>query len=100
MGDRVGRFDTKTEMFTEWPLGEYTTPYAVSTPDKNGFVYASSNMSEKLVRVDPRSGEQVGYQMPTNFDTKKIAHDPTTDRVVLWMANTRSARIVRVEPLE
>lgn len=39
-------------------------------------------------------------QMPTEFDTKKISHDPTTDRVVLWMTNMRTARVTRIEPLD
>ena len=99
--DRIGVFDTRAKEFQEWPLPhKYTTPYTVTRPDKNGFVYASSNMSERLLRLNPETGEVIEYQMPTDFDSKKIAHDPTTDRVTLWMANTRNARVVRVEPLD
>ena len=79
---------------------KYTTPYAVSAPDKNGYVYATSNMAERLMRLDPKTGEIVEYQMPTEFDSKKITYDPTTSRVVLWMVNTRTARMMKVEPLD
>jgi streptogramin lyase len=100
-GDKIGMFDTKTEKFQEWPsLNKYTTPYAVSAPDRNGYVYATSNTAERLIRLDPRTGEQVEYQIPTDFDSKKIAHDPTSSRSTLWMVNTRAARILKVEPLE
>jgi virginiamycin B lyase len=100
-GDKVGMFDTKTEQFKEWPLpNEYTTPYASSPPDKNGSVYVSSNMTERLAQVDTATGDVVEYLMPTDFDSKKITLDPTTDRTVVWMANTRNARILRVEPLD
>ena len=100
-GDRIGMLDTRTKEFREWPLPyKYTTPYTVTSPDKNGYVYASSNMSERLTRLDPRTGEVIEYQMPTDFDSKKIGHDPSTDRVTLWMANTRNARVTRVEPLD
>ncbi|MBZ5660483.1 MAG: carboxypeptidase regulatory-like domain-containing protein [Acidobacteriia bacterium] len=100
-GDKIGMFDTRTEKFQEWPmLRKYTTPYAVSAPDKNGYVYATSNMSERLIRLDPRTGEIVEYQMPTEFDSKKIAYDPTTSRTTLWMCNTRTARMMKVEPLD
>ena len=100
-GDKVGMFDTKTEQFKEWQLPHmYTTPYAASEPDKKGRVYASSNMTERVSRVDTATGEVVEYLMPTDFDSKKITLDPTTDRPVVWMANTRNARIIRVEPLE
>ncbi len=99
--DKIGVFDTRTQEFQEWALPhKYTTPYTVTSPDKNGYVYASSNMSERLARLDPRTGEVIEYQMPTDFDSKKIAHDPTTDGSTLWMSNTRNARVVRVEPLD
>ncbi len=100
-GDKIGMFDTRTEKFQEWPMPrEYTTPYAVSAPDKNGYVYATSNMAEGLMRLDPKTGEIVEYQMPTEFDSKKITYDPTTSRVILWMVNTRTARMMKVEPLD
>ena len=100
-GDKIGMFDTRTEKFQEWPMPrKYTTPYAVSAPDKNGYVYATSNMSERLMRLDPKTGEIVEYQMPTEFDSKKITYDPTSSRVILWMVNTRTARMMKVEPLD
>ena len=99
-GDKIGMFDTRTEKFQEWPmLRKYTTPYAVSAPDRNGYVYATSNMSERLIRLDPKTGEMVEYQIPTEFDSKKITYDPTTSRSTLWMVNTRTARMMKVEPL-
>jgi streptogramin lyase len=100
-GNKIGMFDTRTEKFQEWPMPrKYMTPYAVSAPDKNGYVYATSNMAERLVRLDPKTGEIVEYQIPTDFDSKKIAYDPTTSHTTLWMVNTRTARIMKVEPLE
>jgi len=100
-GDKVASFDTRTNQFREYPLPyKYTTPYTVSAPDRMGRVYASSNMSERIIRVDSKSGEVVEYQMPTEFDSKKIAIDPSTKNVTVWMANTRTARIVKVEPLD
>ena len=63
-------------------------------------MYGTSNMTERLIRLNPKTGEQIEYQVPTDFDSKKIAHDPTTSRSTLWMVNTRSARIMKVEPLD
>ena len=39
-------------------------------------MYATSNTAERPIRLDPRTGEMVHYQIPTDFDSKKIAHDP------------------------
>ena len=99
-GDGIGVFDTRTKEVREWRVRKYSTPYTVSVPDRHGYVYAPSNMSERVIRLDPRSGEIVEYLMPTQFDSKKVAIHPRTDRTVVWMANTRAARLVRIEPLE
>ena len=98
--DKIFMFDTRTKSVRRWDLPEYSTPYTASVPDKNGYVYASSNMSERLLQLDPTTGEVIEYQMPTEFDAKKIVYDLTTDDVVLWMSNTRTARITKVEPLD
>ena len=98
--DKIAMFDTRTEKFQEWPVAKYTAPYTSSAPDRNGRVYFSSNMSERLLRLDPKTGEVIEYQVPTSFDSKKILHDPATGRVALWMGNTRNARLLRVEPLD
>ena len=100
-GDKIGMLDTRTETFKEWPMPyKYMTPYTASAPDAKGRVYAPSNTSDRLVRLDPNTGETVTYLMPTqDFDTKKIAIDPN-DGTTVWFANKRSARIVKVEPLD
>ena len=99
-GDRIAMFDTRTGRSIQWGLRPYMAPYAASVPDRNGYVYAPSNMAERLVRLDPQTGEVIEYQMPTEFDSKKLNWDPTTERPVLWMANMRTACITRVEPLD
>jgi virginiamycin B lyase len=98
--DRIAMFDTRTGQSIQWGLRPYMAPYTASMPDRNGYVYAPSNMAERLVRLDPQTGEIIEYQMPTEFDTKKLNWDPTTDQPVLWMANMRTARITRVEPID
>ena len=100
-GDKIGMLDTRTETFKEWPMPyKYMTPYTASAPDARGRVYAPSNTSDRLVRLDPNTGETVTYLMPTrDFDTKKIAIDPD-DGTTVWFANKRSARIVKVKPLD
>ena len=51
-------------------------------------------------RLDPKTGEVIECLMPTEFDTKKIAFDPTGDHVSLLMTNMRTARLLRVEVLD
>lgn len=99
-GDQIARFDSRTEQVREWPVRKYSTPYTVSVPDRRGRVYAPSNMSERVIRLDPKTGEVVEYLMPTQFDSKKLAVHPAKNRTEIWMANTRNARLVRIEPLD
>jgi len=100
-GDAIGMLDTNTGRMTEWKMPTpYTTPYTATVPDKNGYVYSSSNTSERLLRLNPKTGEVVEFPMPSgpgNFDTKKMSFDPTTKKTVLLFANTRNAEIMRVE---
>jgi virginiamycin B lyase len=99
-GDKIGMFDTKTGTFKEWPLRKYSTPYSASLPDKDGYVWAPSNMSDRVFRLNPETGEMIEYLMPTELDTKEIEFDPTSDGVAALMTNMRNARVIRIEPLD
>jgi streptogramin lyase len=96
-GDKIGMLDTRTEKIQEWPTRKYWTPYAASKPDKKGRVYATSNMTDQVLRLDPSTGAIVEYLMPTELDAKKIALDPNG---TVWMTNMRTARVLRIEPLD
>jgi streptogramin lyase len=100
-GDKIGMLDMHTDAIREYPLPyKYFTPYTVSYPDSRGRVFAPSNTSDRLARVDAKTGQTITYLMPTrDFDTKKIAIDPTNGKTV-WFANKRSARVVKVEQLD
>ena len=100
-GDKIGMFDTKAEKFTEYdPKIPFAAPYTSSTPDGKGRVYAPSNTSDRVFRVDAKTGEIVTYLMPVrDFDTKQVTIDPV-DKKSVWFANERNARIVKIEPLD
>ena len=100
-GDKMGMFDTKTEKFTEFDPGiKWFAPYTASNPDKHGRAYSPSHSADRLMRDDSKTGEVVVYLMPTqDFDTKQVRIDPISGTAVLF-ANKRSARVVKVEPLD
>ena len=100
-GDQLGMFDTKTETFREYHPGiKYFSPYTASNPDRDGYVYAPSNTSDRIMRVDSSTGEVVVYLMPTqDFDAKTMRIDPVDGKALLF-TNVRNARIMRVEPLD
>jgi virginiamycin B lyase len=98
--DKIAMVDTRTGKAQRWDLPTYAGPYTASHPDSKGRVYAPSNMAERLFRLDPKTNTIIAYQWPTEFDTKKINYDPTTDQTVLWFVNMRTARVSRVEVLD
>ena len=71
-----------------------------SVPNKKGHVFAPSNSSDRVFRLDPKTGEVLAYLMPTmNFDTKEVSIDPISGTAAIF-ANTRNAQIMRVEPID
>ncbi len=100
-GNKIGMLDMKTDTIREYEMPfKYYSPYTVSYPDSRGRIFSPSNSSDRLARIDTKTGEVVVYLMPTrDFDTKKLAIDPKDGKTV-WFANKRASRVVKVEQLD
>jgi virginiamycin B lyase len=63
-GNKIGRFDPKTETFKEFPLpGPEASPYAIGI-DRNAMIWYSSHEQDTLGRLDPKTGEVIEYPYP------------------------------------
>jgi virginiamycin B lyase len=63
-GNKIGRFDPKTETFKEFPLpGPEASPYAIGL-DRDRMVWYSSHEQDTLGRLDPKTGEVTEYPYP------------------------------------
>jgi streptogramin lyase len=63
-GNKIGRFDPKTETFQEFPLpGPEASPYAIGI-DRHRMVWYSSHEQDTLGRLDPKTGEVIEYPYP------------------------------------
>lgn len=63
-GNKIGRFDPKTETFKEFPLpGPEASPYAIGI-DRNNMIWYSSHEQDTLNRLDPKTGEVIEYPYP------------------------------------
>jgi virginiamycin B lyase len=63
-GNKIGRFDPKTEAFKEFPLpGPEASPYAIGI-DRDHMIWYSSHEQDTLGRLDPKTGEVVEYPYP------------------------------------
>lgn len=63
-GDRIARFDPKTEKFTQWTLPPGTRPHGVVTTT-DGKVFFVGKESGTIAELDPRSGALRYFQIPT-----------------------------------
>jgi len=99
-GNRIGMFDTKSETFTEWPTPTpWTAPYDV-TVDRNGDAWTGSMSTDRIVRLNPASGEFVEYLLPRSTNIRRVFVDNSTTPVTFWVGNNHGASIIKLEPLD
>ena len=63
-GNKIGRFDPKTETFKEYPLpGPSASPYPITVGKDNGIWYGSTDQ-DLIGRLDPNTGKVIEYPFP------------------------------------
>jgi virginiamycin B lyase len=98
-GDRIGMFDTRTERFQEWPAPtKGTWPYDV-TADKSGDVWTGGEYTDRILRLDPKSGQFVEYFLPGPTNVRRVFVDNATSPATFWVGSNHAASITRLEPL-
>jgi virginiamycin B lyase len=63
-GNKVARFDTKTQAFKEWDMPSGHRPHGLLV-DKNGMVWTTGNGNGTIGRLDPASGKIIEYKTPS-----------------------------------
>jgi virginiamycin B lyase len=96
---KVALFDTKTEKFTEYSLPEYSFPYRANF-DKNGEIWASTMSTDRVVRLDPKTGHSLQYLMPSDTNMRTVFVDNSTTPVTFWVGSNHDHRLVKVEPVD
>ena len=96
-GDSLGVFDPDTQSIREFALStKYMSPYAAA-PDRDGQAWVSSNGSDRVIRVNPTTGETIEYLMPMYYDARKVVVDPSTLNTTIWLPNKNLAQLIRIE---
>jgi streptogramin lyase len=65
---------------------------------KKGDVYTGSVMSDRVVRLDPKTGQQIVYLMPASTNIRRVNFDE--DHGALWVGSNHGNSIVKMEPLD
>ena len=80
-GNKIGMFDTKEESFKEWKLPTpWTGPY-YPTVDRNGDIWTGGMTTDRVTRLDPKTGEAVEYFLPKDTNIRRVFVDNTTTPV-------------------
>ena len=62
--------------------------------------FAIEHMSDRVLRLDPKSGRSVEYLLPRETNLLKVFVDNTMTPVTFWAGNNHGASIVKLELLE
>ena len=97
--NKVALFDTKTEQFTEYDAPPLTFPYRAQF-DQNGELWTGGMSTDRVVRVDPKTGTVVEYLMPSGTNMRTVYVDNSTTPVTFWVGSNHAHALVKVEPLD
>jgi virginiamycin B lyase len=97
--DRVGVFDTKTDQIKEFPVPENFAPYD-AVLDKNGEIWTGGMNADTIIRIDPKTGQSVGYLLPEQTNIRRVSVDNSTTPVTFWVGNNHHGKIIKLEPLD
>jgi streptogramin lyase len=93
-------FDTKTEKFQEWTAPTpYSAPYD-AVLDKNGEVWTGSMTNDRVLRLNPKTGQMTEYMLPRSTNIRRVFVDNTTSPVTFWVGSNHGASIVKLEVLD
>jgi len=99
-GDRLSKYDPKTDATVEYRLPTpYTNLYSVKA-DKNGDVWAGEMQGGRVARFKPATHQWIEYVLPTPWSLDFNAWiDNSTDPPTFWYGDELGI-IVRIQPLE
>jgi virginiamycin B lyase len=97
-GNAIGMFDPKSERISEWKVPTpYSAPYDAEA-GRNGEAWTAGMSTDRVVRLDPKTGQTIEYQLPRTTNVRRVHIDDTKSPGTLWVGNNLGASIV--EPLD
>src|SRR5207247_874589 len=82
-GDRIARFDTKSQKFNEWDLPAGAHPHGLLV-DKEGRVWYTGNGNGTIGELDPASGKVIQHKTPSGGSPHTLVID---DAGAIWFTN-------------
>lgn len=82
-GDRIARFDTKTQTFNEWNLPAGAHPHGLLV-DKTGRVWYTGNGNGTIGELDPATGAVIEHRAPSGGSPHTLVID---DSGTIWFTS-------------
>ena len=99
-GNAVGMYDPKAKAIREWVVPTpWSNPYDVVV-DKNGDAWTGSMMTDRVTRINTKTGEMTEYLLPNSTNIRRVWVDNSTTPVSFWVGSNHGASIVKLQPLE
>lgn len=92
-GNKIARFDTQTEKFTEWDLPAGAKPHGLLV-DRDGIVWYTGNGNGTIGRLDPKTGKITEHKAPSGDDPHTLVID---DKGMIWFSVQSGNRIGRLD---
>ena len=103
---RVARFDPDTHEIKEYPLipgskpytPPFPSPYSLAIDDKNQLVWTNDFNSNRIYRLDMKTGESTEFVTPAPYEIRDLTVDEAADRPTVWIPVYRPpSRMVKVQ---
>lgn len=97
---KIAVLDTRTKKFQEWAV---PTPWSGGydvVPDKNGEVWGGGMHTDRIFRLNPKTGQVTEYLTPRELNVRRIEVDNSTTPVSVWVGNNHKAKLLKLQPLE
>jgi virginiamycin B lyase len=93
-------FDPVAKKITEWrkPLA-WESPYD-AVADRHGEVWEVNESSDRLGRLDPKTGEWTNYPLPRYSNLRRVFVDDRGPQPAVWTGNDHAASVIKLEPLD
>ena len=103
---RIARFDPETREVKEYPVipggrpftPPFPSPYSLAVDDKNEIVWTNDFNTNRVFRLDMKTGESTEFLMPSPYEIRDLTVDEAAERPTVWIPVYRPpARMVKVQ---
>jgi virginiamycin B lyase len=92
-GNKIARFDPKSETFKEWDLPGGARPHGLLL-DAEGSVWYTGNGNGTIGRLDPKTGQTTQFKAPSGGDPHTLVTD---GKGTIWFTVQNGGRIGRLD---